>query len=188
VLRGDVSARAAPRHSGTSSTASGTALLSKPTSSSEVSRSRSPTSTSARAASFRPEAEIAGETTRVLVEQVGAVDAQRLGELSGHLTREEMWGSTKRSSPSWACDDQFSSPYRHLLLFLPPAAYNGLTGPCNTEQMSALLSVRYASDREQAAWAELFRHFMDDGVDPFEVRRRVGAAEVAGLEVLGPHR
>jgi len=26
------------------------------------------------------------------VEQVGAVDAQRLGELSGHLTREEMWG------------------------------------------------------------------------------------------------
>ena len=50
--------------------------------------------------------------------------------------------------------------------------------------MSALLSVRYASAREQAAWAELFRHFMDDGVDPFEVRRRVGAAEVAGLEVL----
>ena len=51
-----------------------------------------PTSTSARAASFRPEAEIAGETTRVLVEQVGAVDARRLGELAGHLTREEMWG------------------------------------------------------------------------------------------------
>jgi mRNA interferase MazF len=51
-----------------------------------------PTSTSARPASFRPEAEIAGETTRVLVEQVGAVDAQRLGELTGHLTHEEMWG------------------------------------------------------------------------------------------------
>jgi len=51
-----------------------------------------PTSTSARAASFRPEAEIAGETTRVLVEQVGAVDARRLGELAGHLTHEEMWG------------------------------------------------------------------------------------------------
>jgi hypothetical protein len=44
--------------------------------------------------------------------------------------------------------------------------------------------VWYASDREQAAWAELFRHFMDQGVDPFEVRRRVGAADVAGLEVL----
>lgn len=51
-----------------------------------------PTSRSARPASFRPEAEIAGETTRVLVEQVGAVDAQRLGELAGHLTPEEIWG------------------------------------------------------------------------------------------------
>ena len=50
-----------------------------------------PTSTSARAASFRPEAEIVGETTRVLVEQVGAVDARCLGELAGHLTHEEMW-------------------------------------------------------------------------------------------------
>ena len=51
-----------------------------------------PTSRSARAASFRPEAEVAGETTRILVEQMGAVDAQRLGELAGHLTNEEMWG------------------------------------------------------------------------------------------------
>lgn len=51
-----------------------------------------PTSRSARAASFRPEAEVAEETTRILVEQIGAVDAQRLGELAGHLTREEMWG------------------------------------------------------------------------------------------------
>lgn len=51
-----------------------------------------PTSRSARAASFRPEVEIAGETTRVLVEQIGAVDAQRLGDLAGHLTPEEMWG------------------------------------------------------------------------------------------------
>ena len=45
-----------------------------------------PTSRSARAASFRPEAEVAGETTRILVEQIGAVDAQRLGELAGHLS------------------------------------------------------------------------------------------------------
>lgn len=28
----------------------------------------------------------------VLVEQVGAVDVQRLDELSGHLSREEFWG------------------------------------------------------------------------------------------------
>jgi mRNA interferase MazF len=51
-----------------------------------------PTSRSARAASFRPEIEINGETTRVLVEQIGAVDTQRLGDLAGHLTHEELWG------------------------------------------------------------------------------------------------
>jgi mRNA interferase MazF len=51
-----------------------------------------PTSRSARPASFRPEADIVGETSRVLVEQLGAVDAQRLGELAGHLTQEEIWG------------------------------------------------------------------------------------------------
>jgi mRNA interferase MazF len=51
-----------------------------------------PTSGRARAASFRPEIEIEGATTRVLVEQVGAVDVQRLGDLSGHLSREELWG------------------------------------------------------------------------------------------------
>lgn len=51
-----------------------------------------PTSRRARAASFRPEIEVAGETTRVLVEQVGAVDVRRLGDLAGHLSREELWG------------------------------------------------------------------------------------------------
>lgn len=51
-----------------------------------------PTSRSARAASFRPEVEISGDTTKVLVEQVGAVDVTRLGKLSGHLSREELWG------------------------------------------------------------------------------------------------
>ena len=51
-----------------------------------------PTSRSARAASFRPEIDVNGETTRVLVEQLGAVDAQRLGDLAGHLSREELWG------------------------------------------------------------------------------------------------
>lgn len=51
-----------------------------------------PTSRSARPASFRPEAEIEGATTRVLVEQLGAVNATRLGQLVGHLTHEELWG------------------------------------------------------------------------------------------------
>jgi mRNA interferase MazF len=51
-----------------------------------------PTSRSARADSFRPEIDIDGTSTRVLVEQVGAVEASRLGELVGHLTPEERWG------------------------------------------------------------------------------------------------
>jgi mRNA interferase MazF len=51
-----------------------------------------PTSRSARPASFRPEVTVAGETTRVLVEQLGAVDAQRLGRRVGRLTADEVWG------------------------------------------------------------------------------------------------
>lgn len=51
-----------------------------------------PTSRSARPASFRPEIDLLGETTRVLVEQVGAVDAARLGELVGRVTPEQQWG------------------------------------------------------------------------------------------------
>jgi mRNA interferase MazF len=51
-----------------------------------------PTSRSARAASFRPEVEFDGEVTRVLVEQLSAVDTGRLGAHVGHLTREQLWG------------------------------------------------------------------------------------------------
>lgn len=50
-----------------------------------------PTSRSARPASFRPEVSIAGDTTRVLVEQLGAVDAQRLGRRVGQLAPDDMW-------------------------------------------------------------------------------------------------
>ena len=51
----------------------------------------SPTSRSAKGASFRPEVEVAGGSARVLVEQLGAVDVQRLGRRVGRLTAEEMW-------------------------------------------------------------------------------------------------
>ena len=51
-----------------------------------------PTSRSARSASFRPEVQIQGERTRILVEQVGAVDGSRLGDPVGRLTPEEQWG------------------------------------------------------------------------------------------------
>ncbi len=49
-----------------------------------------PTSRSARPASFRPEVHVAGESTRVLVEQTAAVDPERLGDLVGHLTHAEL--------------------------------------------------------------------------------------------------
>ncbi len=49
-----------------------------------------PTSTSARPTSFRPEIEIHGKTTHVLVEQTAAVDPERLGDLVGHLTKSEL--------------------------------------------------------------------------------------------------
>lgn len=51
-----------------------------------------PTSTSARSASFRPEIEVEGTETKVLVEQMGAVDVNRIGDYAGHLTSEEQWG------------------------------------------------------------------------------------------------
>lgn len=49
-----------------------------------------PTSTSARAASFRPEVDVRGTTTRVLAEQTAAVDPTRLGSVVGHLSFDEL--------------------------------------------------------------------------------------------------
>jgi mRNA interferase MazF len=50
-----------------------------------------PTSRSARPATFRPEVTVAGRDTKVLVEQMGAVDVERLGQRVGLLTAPEMW-------------------------------------------------------------------------------------------------
>jgi mRNA interferase MazF len=50
-----------------------------------------PTSTSARAASFRPELDVGGDRTRVLVEQLGAVDVNRLGDQVGRVTVDQQW-------------------------------------------------------------------------------------------------
>jgi mRNA interferase MazF len=49
-----------------------------------------PTSTSARAVSFRPEVEVGGVHTRVLAEQAAAVDPGRLGKSVGFLSFDEM--------------------------------------------------------------------------------------------------
>ncbi len=51
-----------------------------------------PTSTGALPSSFRPEIEIDEVPTKVLVEQLGAVDVSRLGDVAGHASPEEMWG------------------------------------------------------------------------------------------------
>jgi mRNA interferase MazF len=50
-----------------------------------------PTSTSARPASFRPEIVVGKQRTRVLVEQLGAVDVGRLGKRVGTVDHEEQW-------------------------------------------------------------------------------------------------
>ncbi|HHV20551.1 MAG TPA: type II toxin-antitoxin system PemK/MazF family toxin [Propionibacterium sp.] len=49
-----------------------------------------PTSTSARPTVFRPEIELRGSTTVVLVEQTAAVDPNRLGAWAGRLSLAEM--------------------------------------------------------------------------------------------------
>ena len=48
-----------------------------------------PTSRSAAPATFRPEIQLDGESTRVLIEQLRAVDVERLGELAGRLSGQE---------------------------------------------------------------------------------------------------
>lgn len=49
-----------------------------------------PTSRSVRAATFRPEVDVAGELTRVMVEQLRALDVQRLDDFAGRLSPSEM--------------------------------------------------------------------------------------------------
>lgn len=48
-----------------------------------------PTSTAARPADFRPEIVVDGTTTRVLIEQLAAVDLSRLGERIGAVSPDE---------------------------------------------------------------------------------------------------
>ena len=57
-----------------------------------------PTSTLTPSASFHPEVEVGDESTRVMCELVGAVDARRLGEQVGHLTSTRCKASMTRCS------------------------------------------------------------------------------------------
>lgn len=49
-----------------------------------------PTSRSVRAASFRPEVDIGGQSTRVMVEQLRPLDVRRLEDFEGRLSASEM--------------------------------------------------------------------------------------------------
>jgi mRNA interferase MazF len=49
-----------------------------------------PTSRNALAASFRPEVEVAAERTRVMVEQLRALDVECLDDFAGRLSADEM--------------------------------------------------------------------------------------------------
>ena len=49
-----------------------------------------PTSTAASAAVFRPEIEIGGRKTLVLVDQIGAFDASRFGRHVGRVAHDEL--------------------------------------------------------------------------------------------------
>jgi mRNA interferase MazF len=49
-----------------------------------------PTSSSTPPASFHPEVKVGDESTRVMCEMVGAIDARGLGERTGHLTLDEL--------------------------------------------------------------------------------------------------
>ena len=49
-----------------------------------------PTSTEAAPSAFRPEVELAGRRTRVLVDQVGGFDVSRLGRRVGRLAHSEL--------------------------------------------------------------------------------------------------
>src|SRR6476659_190068 len=49
-----------------------------------------PTSRSVLAATFRAEVEIGGESTRVMIEQLRALDIRRLDDFAGRLSPDEM--------------------------------------------------------------------------------------------------
>jgi mRNA interferase MazF len=49
-----------------------------------------PTSTSVPARRFRPEIDMDGTKTRVVLDQMTAVDRDRLGDFAGHLDSEEL--------------------------------------------------------------------------------------------------
>ncbi|HTR91430.1 MAG TPA: type II toxin-antitoxin system PemK/MazF family toxin [Trebonia sp.] len=72
-----------------------------------------PTSTSAQSAVFRPEIEMDGIRTRVLVDQMRAVDASRLVDFAGRLEAAETAEVDRAGSgSSSACSEIVGGRYR----------------------------------------------------------------------------
>ncbi|MCA1704046.1 MAG: RES family NAD+ phosphorylase [Actinobacteria bacterium] len=69
-------------------------------------------------------------------------------------------------------------PRNGLLDFADPASYDARYSRAGEP------GAWYASLTERAAWAELFRHWDQGEISPFEVRRRVGRVRATDLEVL----
>jgi mRNA interferase MazF len=90
VTRGDVYRVRLPRGRGREQQAPATRWWCRRTTFSASTTLVAPTSRSALAASFGPEVQVGGESTRVMVEQLRALDVQRLGNCAGRLEAEEM--------------------------------------------------------------------------------------------------
>jgi RES domain-containing protein len=80
----------------------------------------------------------------------------------------------KLTGPFW----HQGSPSRDLLSFPSPSTGEGRYH--REDDPGAW----YASSKERAAWAELFRHLRSGRLSPSEVRRRVGRARIEEIEVL----
>ena len=91
-------------------------------------------------------------------------------------------GSSAHHLPVREIRDQHywhQGPVRHEVVYVPVSPSYGARF-----HVAGGHGVWYASSTQEGAWAEFFRHFLDDGVDPFEVRRRVGRVRVDSMMVL----
>lgn len=87
-----------------------------------------------------------------------------LSDIAARVVSRAVWHQTR--------------PSNELLHFTDPATYDGRYNKAGEP------GVWYASLTERGAWAELFRHWGQHEISPFEVRRRVGRARVEDLAVL----
>ena len=91
-------------------------------------------------------------------------------------------GSSAHDLPIREIRDQYywhQGPARHDVDYMPVSPTYG-----GRFHVAGGHGVWYASSTQEGAWAEFFRHFLDSGVDPFEVRRRVGRVRVDSMKVL----